>query len=180
MNKRDRTERCERRDRLRGQIRTLSAFYKNCQTWEVASVGAWLVAGILLSVQMPLLWVPYQEYSSDERILCGTVALYLLWLGIYMYLRPYTCIAEGRKSLSMPAKLKFHPVDRRSLRCFFARRLLVLLCPIGAAQLAGQCVAAFLICGRVDLCNVLYPLLAGLLIPGGLAWLTAVTAHMRD
>ena len=45
-----RMDKNERKDRTRGQVRLLQEFYKNLQTWEVSSVGAWLGAGILLSV----------------------------------------------------------------------------------------------------------------------------------
>ena len=39
-----RMDKNERKDRTRGQVRLLQEFYKNLQTWEVSSVGAWLGA----------------------------------------------------------------------------------------------------------------------------------------
>lgn len=152
-------------------MRTLETFYKKCQDWEAASVSAVFVSVILLSVGTVLVWVPYQVFSSDEPVLSVTVSGYLLWMGVLMYMRPFSYIVENRRNRLMQMKLQFLPVDRRSILFFQAKRLFIMLVPLGLVQLAGQCALAYLICGRIELCNVLCPLLAGMIFPGAMGWL---------
>ncbi len=166
------TRAAERRERLRRQVRALEVFYKKYQNREAAGAGARFVSVLLLSVGTVLVWVPYQTFSSDESILSVTVSGYLLWMGIHMYMRPLAYIVENRRNRPMQRKLQYLPVDRRSILYFQAKRLLFLLIPLGLVLQAGQCAAAYLSYGRIELCNALYPLLAGMAVPGGMGWVT--------
>lgn len=160
-------DRNEKRDRIRGQVRTLEYFFKNLQTWEVSHIGAWLVTGIFTSLATVLICVPYQAFGGREMTLWG-VAEYLLWLGEFMYLSPYLIIIEGKRRKMIAEKLKYLPIDRRSMYYFLLRKMVRLLLLLGAVQLVGQCVIAIFCYGRLEVCNILYPLLMGIVLPGAI------------
>lgn len=168
-------EKWEKRDRVRGQLRTLKYFFKNLLGWEVSSVGARLGAGFFLTISVMLAWIPYQEYGGEELTLPLMIG-WFFWFGLFFYLRPYL-VVEGtdHKGGTVMEKLKYLPVDRGSILLFLFQKLFKLLLPLFLVQLAGQCVAAFLSYGALSPCNLLYPLIAGLLCPGGIMALVIVT-----
>lgn len=169
-------DRNEKRDRIRGQIRTLEAFYKNLQTWDVSNIGAWLVAGILVPIATVIYWIPCQEMNADERGLYYLMFSYILMIGQFMYLRPYLMISENRKMKRISEKLQYLPVSRAGLFLFVVKKLSRMVLLAGSVQLIGQCVTAYAFYARIELCNVLLPLLTGVALPGGVNLLFTMLA----
>ena len=174
-----RMDKNERKDRTRGQVRLLQEFYKNLQTWEVSSVGAWLGAGILLSVGTALFWIPSQEYGADSPDQMMYVLMtYLLWIGLVLYMNPYTTITEERKRKSIMSKLQYLPVSRRSILLFQLKKLFRMVLLLGTVQLVGQCAVTAIAYRRLELRNLLFPILLGMLVPGVMSGLIVVTSVM--
>lgn len=174
-----RMDKNERKDRTRGQVRLLQEFYKTLQTWEVSSVGAWLGAGILLSVGTALFWIPSQEYGGDSPDQMMYVLMtYLLWIGLVLYMNPYTTITEERKRKSIMSKLQYLPVSRRSILLFQLKKLFRMVLLLGTVQLVGQCAVTAIAYRRLELRNLLFPILLGMLVPGVMSGLIVVTSVM--
>lgn len=157
----------ERKEQIREEMCLLQKLYKELQTWEVSSIGAWAVAAILLSIGTLPFLIPYQEYGTgqSDQTMC-VVILYLLWFGLIMYMNPYMTLTEGQKKKSIVGKLQYLPIYRRSILFFQLKKLLRMVLLLGAVQLVGQCGITAIICRRLELCNLLFPVVAGMLVPG--------------
>ena len=170
-------DRNERRDRTRGQVLLLRQFYKDLRSWEVTSVGAWIAAGFLLFVDGVLFLIPWQKYAGCElETYVGIFAV--LWMGIYMYMIPYMMITEDRKQKSLMEKLRNLPIDRRSILCFQLEKLFRMVLIFGAIQLVGQCAVAWLLYGRLEWANILFPVVVGMLLPGAVNAIVVVLSGM--
>ena len=168
-------DRNERRDRIRGQMRTLTHFFKELQTWDVSYIGSWLVTGTLVPVSSVMFFVPYQKMSADELHLY-LIMSYLLVIGLFMYLRPYLLIIENRKTKRVAEKLQYLPVSRAGYLLFVLKKLSRLLLLAGGVQLVGQCAAAYLCYSHIGAGNILWPVMAGVVLPGGVNALAAVSS----
>ena len=172
----------ERKDRIRGQVRLIREFYKNLQTWEVESVGAWIAAGILLSCGTVFFWIPCQEYggaSLDQMMYI--MMFFLVCMGLVLYLRPYLLIYENgteRRQKNIMEKLQYLPVDRRSILFFQLGKLFKMAVILGVIQLIGQCAAALIAYGRLETRNFLFPIVFGMLLPAGMNALSVVFGVM--
>ena len=177
-----RINKIERKDRTRGQMRLLQIFYKELNSWEVASVGARMASGLMLFVGTPLLWIPWQEQESGhlESVMFVQITL-LMCLGIFMYLCPYLSFQEfygekvdNRRHTRVVKILQYLPVDKRSILLFLLGKLFRMILILGVLQLAGQWLAAWLSYGKLITGNFLYPVILGMLLPAGVNALTVV------
>ena len=161
----------ERKDRILEQVRLLREFYKNLQTWEVESVGAWIAAGILLSCGTVFFWIPCQEYGGDSLDqMMYIMMFFLICMGLVLYLRPYLLIYENgtqRRQKNIMEKLQYLPVDHRSILYFQLGKLFKMAVILDAVQLAGQCVAVLIAFGHLEPRNFLFPIVFGMLLPAG-------------
>lgn len=163
----------ERKDRTRGQIRLLHNFYKELITWEVESIGTWMVAGLLLFAETPLFCIPWQEYGGEQLDkMMGYMIVLLGCMGTFLYMRPYLYMREfsggdnvQRRQVRVVERLRYLPVDKKSILFFLWRKLFRLLLILGGIWLAMQCLVAGISCGGLTIGNFLYPISAGMLLP---------------
>ncbi len=175
-----RTDKIERKDRTRGQMRLLQNFYKELNSWEAASICARMVSGLMLFVGTPLLWIPWQEQVRGqlETVMCVQI-IFLMCMGIFMYLQPYLYFqefygekADHRRKARVVKILQYLPVDKRSILWFLLGKLFRMILILGVIQLAGQCLAAWVSYGELRPGNFLYPMIGGMLLPAGVNALT--------
>ena len=176
----------EKKDHTRGQIRLLRDFYKELITWEVESIGAWMVAGIILFAETPLFCIPWQEYGGEQLDkMLGYMIVLLGCMGTFLYMRPYLYMREysggdkaQRRQVRVVERLRYLPVDKKSILFFLWGKLFRLLLILGGIWLVLQCLVVGISCGRLTLGNFLYPISVGMLLPAVVNGI-AVAAEVR-
>lgn len=163
----------ERKDRTRGQIQLLRNFYKQLITWEVESIGAWMVTGIILFAETPLFCIPWQEYGGEQlNKMMGYMMVLLGCMGAFLYMRPYLYMREfsgedktQHRQVRVVERLRYLPVDKKSILFFLLGKLFRLFLILGGIWLILQCLVAGISCGGLALGNFLYPIFVGILLP---------------
>lgn len=76
------------------------------------------------------------------------------------------------------SKLQYLPVSRRSILLFQLKKLFRMVLILGTVQLVGQCAVTAIAYRRLELRNLLFPILLGMLVPGVMSGLIVVTSVM--
>ena len=146
--------------------KTLEAFYKDFFTWSAGNVGQWLVAGIFEFMAGVLLCIPVQEFAGNDGMLLFLVPFWSI-MGAFMYLMPYLQYSEGGKMCRIFSKLQYLPISLRDVKEYCFKKLCGFCLKTFLVFLVGQFFFSLVCNGRVDIYNLLYSVVCGLLVPLG-------------
>lgn len=138
-------------------------FYKEFLSWKAESVGMWLGAGIVETMFVISMMVPYQEMKYDM----GFVALPWTfgWLGAMLYINPYLIFREEQNSVSIYEKLKYLPIDYREIKKMRTIYLIKFVMKIFPAAFVCQIAFSYFLFQEITFENIVYAVLTGLIWP---------------
>ena len=141
----------------------VSKFYKEFLSWKAESVGMWICAGILETIFVIIMMIPYQEMKSDM----GFAAMPALFgfFGPMLYICPYISFREGQNSISIYEKLKYLPIDYGEIKKMRVTKLVLFVAKIFPIALVCNLLFTYLSIGAIQIEDVAYVVLMGLIFP---------------
>lgn len=147
------------------EVAVFDAFYKEFFGKSHIQIGYVLVGAIFWFLLVIMCCIPYQEMVQDfEDILA--IVLIMGAGGSMIYMTAYLH-AYDRKGAVVRIKpyLQYLPVSQKAWKEYLLWKFLKLQWKVYAVAQAGQILFALLAVHKLDWCNLLYPLLAAMVIP---------------
>ena len=148
------------------QQQTIAEFFKDYNSYTAANIGMWIGAGLAEFFLGIFMCFPYQDIKMDAF---ADLMIFFSFWGAWLYIMPYIAYYTEGKKHRIYDKLKYFPVSLRQLRLFRMKKLIRFCLIVFGFFLVGQLFFAFISYGRIELCNLLYPLIGGFIIPFGVS-----------
>lgn len=145
------------------QQKILDKFYKEQTSWSPEHVGNNMLFYLLCGIALLMLLFPAQMWEG-ERII-PVSAMGLMFMGLHFRMLSYEQYRELDGFKSMDAVLKYFPISAEQIWLYKSRKLLRICLWLCGISLFAQIVFGIGFYHGIGFANILYPVLACLVLP---------------
>lgn len=168
----ERMKKMDKKECVKKDIKVLDAFYKEYFSKSHIQLGYWICTGLFTFFLVLVNWFPYQTFLEED----GKVFVIILMMGMFgsvSYASAYRYAFDKKGAVVRIAPyLRYLPISVKARKEYQVRKLLNFQWKVYAVAQAGQIAFALLTEHELQWGNLLYPLLAALVVPVVLSVLT--------
>lgn len=155
----------DKKECAKKDLKVLDAFYKEYFSKSHIQIGFVVCAVIFVFFLVFICWFPYQE--MEKELFEGLVILLLMGAsGTTGYMSAYLHAWDRKGALArIKPYLQYLPISEKTWKAYLLWKFLKLQWKVYAVAQAGQILFALLEVRELAWCNLLYPLLAAMVIP---------------